>query len=85
MNVLSFRRSSWYLSGVFILIVIVLTLICIIVFNDVFSFITTLFSSVITLLISYNNDYNGLPVALNIKPGVYNLDDHNPNAYSLPV
>ena len=71
----------------FALIVIILILIYIIVFNDVFSFITTLFSSGITLLILYNsnNNYNGLLIALNIKPGAYNLDSYNPNIYNLPI
>ena len=47
--------------------------------------VTTLFSSVITLLIPYNNNnnYNDPLVALNIKPDAYNLDNYNINTYNL--
>ena len=79
MNVLSFRLSPWYSSGVFALIVVVLTLIYTVVFDGVFSLIATLFSSDITLSIPYNNDnnYNDLLIVLSIKPGAYKLDDYN--------
>ena len=66
------------------MIVIVPILIRIIVSDGVFSLITTLFSSGTTLLIPYNgsDDYDGLLIALNIKPGVYNLGNYNFNIYS---
>ena len=84
-NVLSFRLFPWYSSGIFVLIMIVLTLIYIIVSNGVSPLIITLFSSGTTLLIPYNNNnnYNGPLVVLNIKPDAYNLDDYNFNIYSL--
>ena len=83
-NALSFRLSSWYLSGVFILVVIILILVCAVVSDGVSPLITTLFSSVITLLVPYNNGgYNGLLVVLSIKPGAYNLDNYNTSIYNL--
>ena len=87
MNVLSFRLFSWYSSGVFILIVIILILVYIIVFDGVSSLIIALFSSVITLPVfnSGKGDYNDLSVALGIKPGAYNLDNYDPNVYNLPI
>ena len=86
MNALSFRLFSWYSSEIFALIVIILTSVFIIGVEGVSPLITTLFSSVITLLITYNNrDYNGPPVALNIKPGAYNLDCCGANTYNLPI
>ena len=71
----------------FVLIVIILILIYTIVFNDVSSLITTLFSSGITLLVPYNNsnDYNDLLIALNIKPNAYGLDNYSLNTYNLPI
>ena len=86
-NALSFRLFSWYSSGVFALIVVVLILICAIVSNGVSPLITTLFSSGTTLLISYNNgsDYDGLLIALNIKPDVCSLNGYSPDVYSLPT
>ena len=72
----------------FVLVVVILILIYVIVFDDVFPFITTLFSSDITLLIPYNNNSggcDGLPVALSIKLNVCSLDDYNPNTYNLPI
>ena len=87
-NALNFRLSPWYSSGIFALIVVVLILVYIIVFDGVSSLIITLFSSGTTLLIPYSNnsnDYNGLLIALNIKPSVYNLGGYNPDAYSLPI
>ena len=87
-NVLSFRLSPWYSSGVFILIVVVLTSVYTIVSDGVSSFIITLFSSGTTLLVPCgddNNNYNGLLVTLNIKPGACSLGDYNPNTYSLPI
>ena len=85
MNVLSFRLSSWYSSGVFVLIVVTLILIYIIVFDGVSSLITALFSSGTTLLIPYNDSdgCDGLFVALDIKPSVYNLGGYGFNIYSL--
>ena len=87
MNVLSFRLSLWYLSGVFILIVIVLILICIIVFDGVSSFITALFSSGTTLPISCGggDGYDDLLVVLNIKSGVCGLGGYGFSACSLFV
>ena len=86
-NVLSFRLFLWYSSKIFVLIVVILTLIYVVIFDDVSSLIAALFSSDITLLIPYNNSngYNGLPVALNIKPGAYNLGNYNPDIYNLPI
>ena len=71
----------------FILVVVILTLVYIIVFDGVSPFITTLLSFVITLSVSYNDgdDCDGLLVALNIKPGVCDLDGYNPDAYNLPI
>ena len=87
MNVLSFRLSPWYSSGIFILIVIVLTSVYIIAFNGVSFFINTLISFGTTLPIPYNdsNGYDGLLVILNIKPSAYNLGNYNPNTYSLSI
>ena len=87
MNVLSFRLSSWYSSGVFVLVVVILILVYIIVSDGVFPLIAALFSSVITLLVFYSNNggYNGLLIVLNIKPNVYNLGNYGFNAYSLPI
>ena len=85
MNVLSFRLFSWYSSGVFVLVVVVLTLIYVIVSDGVSSLIAALFSFVITLLIPYNDSdgYDDLLVALGIKPGVCSLGDYSPNVYNL--
>ena len=71
----------------FILIVVILTSVCVIVSGGVSSLITALLSSIITLLIPYNNsdDYDGLSVALDIKPGVCSLGGYNPNIYDLSV
>ena len=87
MNVLSFRLFLWYSSGVFALIIVILISVYAVVFDGVSSLIAALFSSDITLLILYggDNNYNGLLVVLNIKPGVYSLGDYGPNACSLPT
>ena len=87
MNALSFRLSSWYSSGVFILTIVILTSILAVEVESVSPLIAILFSSVITLPVSYNNknDYNGLLVVLNIKPGAYNLDSYNFNIYNFPI
>ena len=78
--------SSWYSSGVFVLIVIVLTSIFIVGVKSVSPLIITLFSFVITLLILYNSgDYNGLLVVLNIKPGACGFDDYDIGVYGLLV
>ena len=73
----------------FVLVVAILTSVYAIVSNDVFSLTATLFSSVITLPVpssnNSDNNYNDLPVALNIKPNACNLGDYNPDAYSLPI
>ena len=73
----------------FILIVVILTLIYVIVFDEISSLIAALFSSNTTLPVPYNNNsgysYNGPLVALNIKLNVYNLDDYNFGAYNLPL
>ena len=55
--------------------------------KDVSPLIITLFSSIITLLIpySYRNGYDGLLVALGIKPGAYNLDNYGVNTYGLSI
>ena len=87
-NVLNFRLSLWYSSGVFALVVIILTSVYVIVLDGVSPLIAALFSSGITLLVPYNDgngdcDYNGLSVALNIKPGVCGLDGYGFGAYSL--
>ena len=73
MNVLSFRLFSWYSSGVFVLVVVVLTLIYAIVSDGVFFLIAALFSSGTTLLVlcGGNGGCDGLSIALGIKPGVY--------------
>ena len=86
-NALSFRLFSWYSSGVFILIVVVLTLIYTIVSDGVSSLIAALFSSNTTLPISYNGNSgcDGLSVALDIKPGACNLGGYSPGAYNLPA
>ena len=89
-NVLSFRLSLWYSSGVFVLIVVILILIYIILFDGVSSLIIALFSFGMTLLVSYNNnsngyDYNDLLIALNIKSGAYDLGSYNPGTYGLPI
>ena len=59
----------------------------IVVFDGVSFLIITLFSSGMTLLVSYSGGggYDGPPVVLNIKPGVYSLGDCGSNAYSLFV
>ena len=86
MYALSFRLSSWYSSGVFVLVVIILTLIYTVISDGVSPLIAALFSSGITLLISCNsNGYDGLSVVLGIKPGTYNLGGCGSNAYSLPT
>ena len=79
--------SSWYSSGVFILIVVVLTSVYIIVSDGVSSLITALFSSGTTLLVSYGSSggYNGLLIALGIKPGVYSLGGYGFSTYGLSV
>ena len=86
MNALSFRLSLWYSSGVFALIVVILTLMYIIVFDGVFLFIITLFSSGTTLLIPCGSGGGGcddLLIALNIKPDVYSLGGCGPSVYGL--
>ena len=85
MNVLNFRLSSWYSSGVFVLIMIILTSILVVGVEGVSSLIITLFSSVITLSIPYSDkgNYNDLLIVLNIKSGAYNLDNYSPNIYNL--
>ena len=86
MNVLSFRLSSWYSSGVFILIVVILISVFIVGVEGVSPFIAALFSSVITLPVPYSDGgYNGLLIVLGIKPGVYNLGGYNINIYSFSV
>ena len=82
---MSFRQSPWYLSGIFILVVVILTLIFIIGVKDVSSFITTLPLFSIKLPVFYNGEYNGLLIALGIKSGVGSLGGYNFNTYSLPV
>ena len=71
----------------FVLIVIILTSVYAVVSDGVSSLITALLSSVMTLPVPYNGggDYNGLLIALGIKPGVYNLSSYDPNTYSLPT
>ena len=88
MNALSFRLSPWYSSGVFALIVVILTSVYIIVFNGVFPLTAALFSSVITLPVSgdnNNNGYDGLLIALDIKPDACSLGGYSLNIYDLPV
>ena len=87
MNALSFRLSSWYSSGIFILIVVVLISVYTIVSDGVSPFITALLSSIITLLVSCGSggDYDSLLIALGIKPGAYSLGGYNPNIYGLSV
>ena len=78
----------WYSSGVFVLVVVILILIYAVVFDGVSSLIAALFSSDITLPVSYSGGSGGcddLLVALNIKSGVCNLGDYSFNAYSLPI
>ena len=58
---------------------------CAIVFNDVSPFIITLFSSIITLPVPCDDGgYNGPPVALDIKAGVYSLGGYSAGTYGLP-
>ena len=65
------------------MVVIVLISIYIIVFNGVFFFIITLFSSVITLPVTYGGrSYNGLLVVLGIKSGVCGLGGCDAGVYS---
>ena len=89
MNVLSFRLFPWYSSGVFILIVVVLTSVCAVVSDGVSPLIAALFSSGTTLLITYGGGggggCDGLPVALGIKPGACSLGGCGPGAYGLPA
>ena len=90
MNVLSFRRSPWYLSGVFILVVVVLTLVCV-TLGSVFFFITILSSSFIRLLVGYGGyrgggGRDGLVFGVILGFGVAKvgiLPTVGPNAYSL--
>ena len=79
--------SSWYLSGVLVFIVVVLISVYAIVFDGVFFFIAALFSSGITLLVSYGGGggYDGLLIVLGIKPDAYNLGNYNSDIYSLPA
>ena len=72
----------------FVLIVVVLILIYVTVSDGVSSLITALFSFGITLLVFYSNggnDYDGLSIALDIKPGACGLGGYNSGAYSLPI
>ena len=87
MNVLSFRLSSWYSSGVFVLVVVILTLIYAVVSDGVSPLITTLLSSTITLLVLYgdNNGYNDLLIVLGIKFGVYGFGGYSPGIYGFPI
>ena len=89
MNVLSFRLSPWYSSGMFVLIVVVLISVYIIVSDGISSLIAALFSSGTTLLIPYNNNsgggYNGLLVALDIKPSACSLGGYSLSTYGLPI
>ena len=86
---MSFRRFSWYLSRVFTLVVVILTLIFVIVFKGVFSFIITLSSSFIRLLVPYNGR-NGLELGTTTGFNIYNFntysfDIYSPGAYNLPI
>ena len=70
------------------MIVVVLTSVYVVVSDGISPLITALFSSDTTLLVPYSgggSGYNGLPVVLNIKPGVYNLGGYSPGAYNLPA
>ena len=71
----------------FTLIMVILISVLVVGIEGVSSFITTLFSPVITLSIPYSNKggYDGLSVALGIKPGAYNLGGSNLSAYSLSI
>ena len=66
---------------------VILTLMYIIVFNDVSPLITILFLSIITLLIfcDYGYSYDGLLIALGIKSGACNLGGYSPGTYGFPV
>ena len=84
MNALSFRLFPWYSSGIFVLTVIILTSIFVVGVKGVSFFIIALFSSVITLSVSYSGGgYNGLSVALDIKPGACGLGGCSSDIYSL--
>ena len=85
---MSFRQSPWYLSGVFILIIIILILVYIIALKGVSFLITILSSSSIRLLIGYNNRndlglgiINGFDVC---GPNINGFDIYNPSVYNLP-
>ena len=64
---------------------IILTSIFVVGVERMFSLVITLFSSVITLPVSYNSGggCNGPPVALGIKPGVCDLGGCGPDAGNL--
>ena len=71
----------------FILFVITLISTYIVIFNGVFSLISVLLSSTMTLsvLYGYNGGCDGLLVALGIKFGVCSLGGYSLNVYSLLV
>ena len=73
----------------FALIVVVLISVYTVVSDGVSPFITALFSSGTTLLVTYNGGggggYDGLPVVLSIKPGVCSLGNYGPDTCSLPA
>ena len=71
----------------FILIVVVLTLVYIIVSDEISLLITALFSFNTTLLVLYSggSDCDGLLVILNIKPNVYNLGNYGFGVCNLSI
>ena len=84
-NALSSRLFSWYSSGVFVLIVVILTSVYAVVSDGVSPLIATLFSSVMTLPVpsGSNSSYDDPLVVLNIKPGACSLGGYSPGVYSL--
>ena len=67
------------------MVVIILILIFVVGVKGVSFLIITLFLFLIRLLIFYNNGYDGLLVALDIKSGAYGLGGYNSDVYSLSI
>ena len=83
MNALSFFRSLWYLSGAFILVVVVLTLIFVVGVKGAFFLIIALFLFSIRLSVFCGGGYDSLLVVLGIKPGACGFDGCGTGVYGL--